>query len=143
MRIDVAWHPWRELGTLWPHVHVDHVDLTDAGRLGETDGSRLIRLERRQLQVERRCTLAHEMIHLERGHDGPCSPATEAGVDREVARRLIPLAALQDALAWSDNLHEVADELWVTPGIVEARIASLRPAEVATIAQLIADTRGA
>ncbi|WP_146007697.1 hypothetical protein [Brachybacterium sp. UMB0905] len=97
----------------------------------------------RLLQAERRCAIMHEMVHLERGDTGECTPATEAAIDREVARRLVPLAALQDALAWSDDLHEVADELWVTPRIVEARIASLRPAEVATIAQLIADTRGA
>lgn len=108
-----------------------------------TDGESRIWVRRRLLQAERRCALAHEIIHLERGDTGPCSRAVEAEVNREVARRLIPFSALMDAMAWSDQIEEIADELWVTPEIAEARIRSLLPAQVAVIAELIADTRGA
>lgn len=45
----------------------------------------------RQLQPERRCTLTHELIHIECGHSGCQPPAVELEVRVEAARRLIPL----------------------------------------------------
>lgn len=45
------------------------------------------------------------------------------------ARRLIPLGALGEALAWSLDAHTVADELDVDLPTLHARLAALRPAE--------------
>lgn len=82
-------HPWRALHVEWSHVRVDHVDDLPAGRLAVTDGESRIWMRRRLLQAERRCALAHELVHLERGDTGACTPAVEAEVNREVSRRLI------------------------------------------------------
>ena len=98
-------------------------------------------LHDRLYQAERRCVIEHEMIHLERGEHCAQDEAVEARTDREVARRLIPMPALMDAMAWSDHIEEIADELWVTPEVAQARIDSLLPAQVAVIAELIADLR--
>lgn len=132
-------NPWR---TIPPHVTVEFASLPppDSGR---SDGVSRIVLHKRLKQVERRCTLEHEKVHLERSDMGKCRPDREKDIDRIVARRLVPFDGLVDALVWTDVLDEVAHELWVTPKIARARIDLLRPAELAVIAELIADLRAA
>lgn len=85
-------------------------------------------------QSERRSTLAHELIHLDRG------PAIvgfedheERIVDEEAARWLIPLDKLADALVWAFDDEELADLLWVDLGTVQARLVTLTAAETVTI----------
>ncbi|HEX7349648.1 hypothetical protein [Brachybacterium sp.] len=73
---------------------------------------------------------------------GKCRPDLERNIDQEVARRLIAFHDLVDAMAWSSELEEIADELWLRPELARARIDTLRPAEVAIIAELIADLQG-
>ena len=120
-------HPWRELRAL-AHVVVHYDDLRP-GVWGATDGHARIWLDRHLGQVERRCTLAHELEHIRRGHTGCQADAVEADVHRTVARRLIPFDALLDALRWARSLHELADELWVDEDTVLARLAHLHPSE--------------
>lgn len=134
-----TYHPWRHLRDAWRHVDVEHVDDIADDRLGETDGAHLIRLRRRQLQVERRCTLAHELIHLERGDEGECPDATEAEIDREAARRLIPWERLLEAVRWARGMDELADELWVSPKILHARTTALHADELMEIARAVHD----
>lgn len=134
-----TYHPWRHLHRAWGHVTVEHVDDIDDDRLGETDGLRLIRLRRRQLQVERRCTLTHELIHLERGDEGECPAATEDEIDREAARRLIPWDRLLDAVRWAHGMDELAEELWVSPKILHARTTALHADELMEIARAVHD----
>lgn len=133
------YHPWRHLHQAWRHVNVEHVDDIAGDRLGETNGSDLIRLRRRQLQVERRCTLAHELIHLERGDEGECPVPLEADIDREAARRLIPWRDLLQAVRWARGMDELADELWVSPKILHARTAALHADELLEIARAFHD----
>lgn len=130
-------NPWR---TLPPHVIVEFASLPPPEN-GRSDGESRIVLHKRLKQVERRCSLEHEKVHLERGDMGKCRPGLEADIDRIVARRLVTFDELAAALAWTDQIDEVAHELWVTTKIARARIASLLPAEVAIIAELIADLR--
>lgn len=40
----------------------------------------------------------------------------------EAARLLIPDAALDDALAWTTDLYELAETLWVTEAVVKDRL---------------------
>lgn len=118
------YHPWREISTLGAEVR--WADL--AGALGLTDGVR-IWLDPRMLQAERRATLAHELEHIRRGH-GTCQGGREeSAVEAAAVRRLIPLDALADALAWSDDPREVADALWVDAGAVLTRVATLTSSE--------------
>lgn len=133
------YHPWRALRTDWPHVIVEHTDDLPPGRRADTNGIDEIRMRRRLLQVERRCSLAHELIHLEHGHTGVCSPGHEADVDREAARRLIPWERLLAAVRWARSETELADELWVTGRILRARINALRADELMEIAHAVHD----
>ena len=101
---------------------------------GRTNGLDIIWMDKRLDQVERRCTLAHELIHIERQHIG-CQPAAvEEGVRAEAARRLISTEDLANALRWSTAPLEVADELWVTPEVLEDRLLFLSPSDAAFLA---------
>jgi hypothetical protein len=114
-------HPWRALGRL-THVVVVWAELP--GLLGATNGRDRIWLDPRQLQVERRCTLAHELEHLRLGHDR-CMPGwVERRVSHAAARRLLPdIARVADALAWSAcHVGEAAEELWVDEPTLLARL---------------------
>jgi Zn-dependent peptidase ImmA (M78 family) len=119
----VKFHPWRvvrELGVrvLW------RADLP--GRvLGLCDPSSMtIYLNRARLvtQVERRCTLTHELVHLREGHQGAQPSGVEARVRAETARLLIPDDALESALCWTTDLFELAETLWVTEQVVRDRL---------------------
>lgn len=85
------------------------------------------------LQAERRCVLAHELIHAENRDD--CIPSAwltekhERDVDREAARRLIPVERLIDALLWTHNPFELAEELHVDEDTLRTRVACLTPPE--------------
>lgn len=106
------------------------------GLLGATDGERVIVMHPDQLQVQRRCTLAHELAHIELGHGASCSRAEEAEARAAAARRLIDLDALLDAFRWAEHLEEVADELWVDLDTLQARIDTLTDDERAALVAL-------
>ena len=93
------------------HVNVVWAHMDD--RLGATDGRSTIYIDPDQTQAQRRCTLAHELAHIELGHINGATPREEAAAREHAARRMISLDRLIDALRWADNLEEVADELWV------------------------------
>lgn len=130
------WHPWRHLAHHHPRTVVRFADLPD-GLLGYTDLSAgVIWLDRSLTQVERRCTLTHELEHVHRGHiprDPVLLAREEDLVEQLSARRLVSLRELIDALLWSDHESEVADELWVDGPTLRARIAGLAADERAAI----------
>lgn len=103
------------------------------GMMGATDHSaRIIVLDKRLTQAERRSTLTHEQVHVERGPlpgIAVLDAREEEQVRRISARRLIPLERLADALAWTQNTAEAAEELWVDIPTLEARLRGLHPAE--------------
>lgn len=124
-------NPWGRLARLtdwliaWAHLPGEVMGLTH-------HEARVIVLDRRLTQAERRCTLAHELQHVEHGPapDDPVLIARdELRVDRATARRMIPIHALGDALSWSTRDVEVADELWVDVPTLQARLRSLHPSE--------------
>lgn len=133
------YHPWRELRSR------EHVELTweslPPGIRGITDGTSAIVLEHRQLQVERRCTLAHELAHIDLGHTTETTVQEETTARRYAAQKLIEWDALVDVFKWAHNAHEAADELWVTPEVLEDRLRFLHPNERALLA-LIGAARG-
>lgn len=126
------YNPWDHLRTTFPSVRVEFARLE--GRCGETNGRDLIRLDKRLLQVERRCTLAHELVHLEAGEGRPCSASREREVNRIAAARLVPFEALVKAARWARGPLELAEELWVTPSMLEARCETLTAAELFAVA---------
>ena len=59
-----------------------------------------------------------------------------AAFEYPAARRLIKMEHLLDALAWTEHLEELADELWVDLDTLMARLDGLTPEERAQIAEL-------
>lgn len=115
-------HPWRRLRKL---AHIDLAWRTLPGKLGITNGNDLVVLDPRQSQTQRRCTIAHELAHIELGHTGECTPVEEAQARALAARWLIRMEHLLEALAWTENLEELADELWVDLDTLMARLDGL------------------
>ena len=125
-------HPWRALRALthvvviWVRPHAD----APAG----TNGRDVVWIDPRLLQVERRCVLTHELVHLEHGHAG-CQPtAVERRVRAAAARTLISHEDLAAALPWALSLEELADDLWVPPLVLRDRLAGLTATERADLA---------
>jgi len=134
--------PWHELGR---HTDVAVV-IGDPGpgALGSVDyASRIITLAPDLLQRERRTTLTHELIHLERG---PASAVgvrrEEATVELEAARRLIDIDELVSAAKWTDDVHELALELCVDEAAVLVRLRHLDDDERASLARARRDREG-
>lgn len=128
-------HPWRVLRDDWPHVDLHYATLPD-GTWGLSDGH-TIWLDEGLSQAERRCTLMHELVHLERGEHSCQDEATEEAVHALVARRLIPWALLASAVVWAEDILELADELWVDVETVEARLAHLHPSERIQLVEIL------
>ncbi|RYE40916.1 MAG: hypothetical protein EOP24_39105 [Hyphomicrobiales bacterium] len=79
-------------------------------------------------QRQRRAVLVHELTHLDRGPVADCDHLAgkeEATVERMASERMIELDALVHALLWSQDEHELAEELWCDVATVRDRIASL------------------
>jgi hypothetical protein len=125
-----AIHPWQRLGRL------AHVRLLwhDGGECGVTDfEASTVSLRRGMTQAQRRTTVLHECLHVERG-PVPVGLAgrEELRVEKETVRLLMPdLGEIAEALRWSHDLHEAAEELWVDEQALRVRLAHLRPAEQA------------
>lgn len=122
------YHPWRRLREL--------VDVTlhwhDDGPAGWCRHSTQdVSIRRGMTQAERRSTICHELVHLERGPAVRGQAAREEiEVSKEAARRLIPdVRHLGEALAWATCIDEAADELWVDAGTLRARLDHLHPSE--------------
>lgn len=124
-------HPWCEFRSLtdwtltWAALPARIMGLT-------CWADQTVTLDRTLLQAERRCTIAHEVEHIRRG-PVPVEPVLaareEAAVEQAVARRLITIRALGEALAWSQHPAVVADELWVDEDTLRVRLEHLHPAE--------------
>jgi hypothetical protein len=132
-------HPWRELRTM-KHVEVHFEDLGEQMR-GASSGD-VIWLDSQLLQVERRCTLAHELEHQRRRDDGCQPPRVERRVRSAAARSLLPSPhEVADALVWARlDLDAAADYLWVDVPTLSARLdrAHMHPAEVRIIQDRLA-----
>lgn len=92
--------------------------------------------------ASQRCTLEHERIHIERGpapDDEVLTAREELAVEKAVARRLIDVRELGEALAESDNLGHVAELLRVDPDTLTVRLKHLHPAERAYLKQRLED----
>lgn len=128
-----GWRVWGELRAR-PHIELVWARLTGhRGRLEQlSEGRRRIVLDHRLDRVQRRATLAHELVHDERGilfaDDTPVGIVRkeEALVRAETARRLVPLDELdalvrrrvaddgcvgwRDVAEWFDVPRETAEE---------------------------------
>lgn len=119
-----TFNPWRTLRDLRSVKLVYDTSLPGEW-LGACSTSRRriwINATRVRTQAERRCVLTHELVHLHHNHEGHQPPAVERRVCAETAGLLITHTDLMSALAWTDDLYELADTLWVTPAVVRDRL---------------------
>jgi hypothetical protein len=136
--------PWHDLAVNWPEIEV--VTEPMGGRLLGLLRYPVIALRADTSAAQRRCTLAHEIVHLERGvgNCGPWAAREELLVHREVARRLIPvsdLAAAVRSLGGSAVLAELAQALEVDVETARLRLDMLTSDELACICRAGADVR--
>lgn len=112
--------------------------------LGEVrDDGLVIALRAGTSAAQRRCTLAHEIVHLERGilDCGPWLQREEVQVHTEVSLRLIPLAALADAvraLGGADDQAALAQWLEVDSETLAMRVSRLSAGDRRTLRRLLA-----
>lgn len=110
---------------------------------GDYRGGR-IRIHPLLNQAEARCTVAHEIVHHERRDDvlGYCGVVwLDSRLERRVhavaARRLIIVPELVDALLWSDDAGEIAEQLVVDPRTLYVRLTDLSAFEHREISKQI------
>lgn len=120
------YHPWRDARRR-QHLAIEFVDDLPHGVRGRITGDR-IEVNRHMLGDERRCTIAHELVHDERRIypvDRVLRAREELAVERIAARRLIALEQLVDVLGWTRQTDEVAQELWVDVPMLVTLVQSL------------------
>ena len=134
-----VWHPWRTLGTYFPHIVVSCDYQLPKGVRGWWRGN-TIWLCKTLNQAERRSTLTHELLHVTRGLAPPdLWEREERRVDELAARKLIPLPELLHALQRSTNDDELAEELWTDVHTVRVRRENLAPIEIAWLDEHLDD----
>lgn len=131
-------HPWRAMRAL-PDWHVHFTDQLPEKIRGVTRWSdQTVWIQTGLTQAERRSVIEHELQHILRGPGGR-RDREEATVRQSAARRLIPLGALAEALQWSYDEHDLADELWVGVPTIRARLAGLSDQEKRHIEEVLDD----
>ena len=82
---------------------------------------RLVVIRRGLTMPQRRCTLAHELVHAQRMDDGPQSERVERRVDQAASKLLISPAEYRLAeTMYGPCVPKLAVELGVTQGLVRA-----------------------
>jgi hypothetical protein len=126
------YNPWIHLAVDWPEVDVVLEPM--AGQLLGELRYPVISLRADSSAAQLRCTLAHELVHLERGvlDWGRWAEREEALVHAEAARRLVRLADLERALrefGGDADPAALAKELDVDVHTVRLRIGRLSAPE--------------
>lgn len=127
----MAYSPWSHLGRL-AHIKLVWECLEEDLSLYRHDKLEIV-LDPRYPPRHLRSSLAHEIVHAERGDvptgDHVMDARQELIVNKEAARRLISIRALADVLAWTDCVVQAAEELRVDVDTLRTRLAHLHPAE--------------
>lgn len=129
-------HPWHRLRAL---THIT-LEWHDDGPMGETDfEAGTISLRRDLTWEERRCTVLHEVLHVERGPvPGGLVDREELRVQKETARLMLPsVKEIGDAYAWAQGDDEAAaHELGVDVDVLRTRMKYMtHPTERAYLAR--------
>lgn len=124
-------NPWADL-TSRPQLDLCWGGLPP-GQLGATDGRR-VWIATGLTVRERRCTLAHELAHIDLDLVSDVTWAAEQRVRDVTARRLLPdIDAVASALAGGVDMATASDELWVTEDVLTDRLTTLADAERAML----------
>lgn len=138
-----SYSPWRDAAERHPDIHIQRcsVPLADAAWIPE---HRVILIEASLDRAARKAVLAHELAHIDLGHQHADSGdwkawKIEVAADKLAARRLLSLDALADAARVCRSAQEVAEYLEVTLPLVKLRMQTLHPAERHELDRLTAD----
>lgn len=104
------------IAIIWSRPHPEVVAATDGRRIW---------IDPALTDVEQRCFLAHEAIHIQHGHTSCQTPAVERQVCLEAARFLISFEDLETVAGWSRCPMDMAEELNVTEQVLLDRLATL------------------
>jgi hypothetical protein len=125
--------PWAVLREM-PDVVLLRQPIAEPGRYYHAHRAIVLR-SGRSLEEER-CSLWHEIVHAERG-DTACTgwvaSDTERRVEREAARRAMPLAVMERRLALATDWHDFVWHMKVPERWVRFRLSHARPAERARL----------
>ena len=99
------------------------------GVAARTDGVN-IWIDDRLNEIQEKCAIAHEEIHIERGHSTAQVEAVEMSVRYEAAKRLLPLEAIVGVCKNGKSLAGIARELKVTRQVLMDRAATLNDEQV-------------
>ena len=98
------------------------------GVAARTDGVD-IWIDDRLNDVQRKCAIAHEEIHIELGHSTVQTEDVEFAVRYETAKRLLPLDAIVGVCKKGKSLKMIARDLGVTRQVLMDRAATLTDAQ--------------
>ncbi|MFY2790512.1 ImmA/IrrE family metallo-endopeptidase [Rhodococcus sp. MALMAid1271] len=117
------YNPWKHIGETYPHVIVCTAYELEPGVRGLIKDNH-IWICRTLDRVARRCTLAHEIVHLERGivrhpSDSVQTQEEERIVDTIAAHRLIDKELLTELRAASLPTADIAKALDVTERVLK------------------------
>lgn len=98
------------------------------GVAARTDGER-IWIDDRLDEIQERCAIAHEEVHIERGHSTVQPESIEMSVRYTVAKRLLPLEEVAGVCKTGKSLKMIARELGVTRQVLMDRSATFTDAE--------------
>jgi len=138
------WNPWKTLVEDYPDWKVVTRHELPPDIIGLTSFSKKrIWLCSAASPIQQECTLAHELVHVERGKpadDREAANAEERIVEEVTARRLIPLRDFAHELTKTPDamLSYLAANLRVDQATLEVRILTLTPNE----RQVLAAVRG-
>jgi hypothetical protein len=127
-----------------PDISLGFTRLPDGERGRWYPDLHVILIDDRLTQAQRRCTLMHELVHRMRNDGHVLDPVLEARQEKAchetVARLLIPMHELRNAMQWGRDPQELADELWVDLDTLQARIKGLSAVEAAMLTEGLDET---
>lgn len=138
---DEPYCPWIDLDRR-QHLAfaVTRLPIGDGWYLADVPG---IVLDDRLSRIERRCVLAHELAHVDLGHDhqvagngpgtGRLARRNEHAADLLAAERLLPLGRLAVWLPFASSQAEAAELLDVTTRLLDVRLDHLDDEERARL----------
>lgn len=98
------------------------------GVAARTDGTNIY-IDDRLDEIQEKCAIEHEIVHIERGHTTLQPESIEMGVRYETAKRLLPLEDIAGVCKNGKSLKMIARELGVTRQVLMDRAATLTDAQ--------------
>nr|WP_312964394.1 ImmA/IrrE family metallo-endopeptidase [Kocuria rhizophila] len=119
----------------WAFTHEHNIEVIRAPLRhlsGYTDGQR-IWLDQHLTDIEARCTLTHELVHISRGHDRHQPASVEDHVRADTARILVPWDAITAHMGSQLDTWHLAQDLGVTERVLADRLHHASAEELAEL----------